>query len=263
MEEYNSLEAPRIQCEQLLKELLRALEMSSKFSFKNDTEQAKYAKALSIFIGQYKDLDHAYIKLKGKEKQMQLEEIQKALKCPKDSRNNFGEYNYRTASAILEKVKELTNKPVLLSDELILVGDRYYVKATATYGEYSVTACARETLTRKKMDDAQVTGAASTYARKYALSGLFAIDDSRDDPDTKDNSEEEKAERKKLESTKAAMTDGELASTIKALLQQKTIEGLNKIKHDVKKQYDISKEQLTRLGAEYNTQIEKIKAKGE
>ena len=68
MEEYNSLEAPRIQCEQLLKELLRALEMSSKFSFKNDTEQAKYAKALSIFIGQYKDLDEAYMKLKEENK---------------------------------------------------------------------------------------------------------------------------------------------------------------------------------------------------
>ena len=64
MEEYNSLEAPRIRCE----ELLRALEMSSKFSFKNDTEQAKYAKALSIFIGQYKDLDEAYMKLKEENK---------------------------------------------------------------------------------------------------------------------------------------------------------------------------------------------------
>lgn len=112
-----------------------------------------------------------------------LLEVQQALKCPKDQKNNFGGYKYRTCSDILEAVKSLSNEPVILTDEIVLIGDRYYVKATAKFGEVAVTAFAREALTKKGMDEAQITGAASTYARKYALQGLFAIDDSSDDPD--------------------------------------------------------------------------------
>ena len=121
---------------------------------------------------------------------MKFSEIQQTLKSPKDSRNEFGKYNYRTCSAILEAVKPLLGSATLtVSDELVLIGERYYIKATATYtnkdeGEtFTATAYAREPLDKKGMDEAQITGASSTYARKAALSGLFAIDDSSNDPD--------------------------------------------------------------------------------
>ena len=121
---------------------------------------------------------------------MKFSEIQQALKAPKDARNEFGKYNYRTCSAILEAVKPLLGPATLIvSDELVQIGDRYYIKATATYinkdeGEsFAATAYAREPLDKRGMDEAQITGASSTYARKAALSGLFAIDDSSNDPD--------------------------------------------------------------------------------
>ena len=121
---------------------------------------------------------------------MKFCEIQQTLKSPKDSRNEFGKYNYRTCSAILEAVKPLLGAATLIvSDELVLIGERYYIKSTATYtnkdeGEtFTATAYAREPLYKRGMDEAQITGASSTYARKAALSGLFAIDDSSNDPD--------------------------------------------------------------------------------
>lgn len=121
---------------------------------------------------------------------MKFCEIQQTLKSPKDSRNTYGKYNYRTCSAILEAVKPLLGPATLIvSDELVLIGERYYIKATATYtnkdeGEtFTATAYAREPLDKNGMDEAQITGASSTYARKAALSGLFAIDDSSNDPD--------------------------------------------------------------------------------
>ena len=121
---------------------------------------------------------------------MKFSEIQQKLKAPKDLRNGFGKYQYRTCSAILEAVKPLLGAAIItITDDLVVVGDRYYVKATATYSnkeegeEYSATAYAREPLDKRGMDEAQITGASSTYARKAALSGLFAIDDSSNDPD--------------------------------------------------------------------------------
>jgi hypothetical protein len=117
--------------------------------------------------------------------------IQKNLKAPKGQRNNFGNYDYRSCEDILESVKPLLDGLSLtISDTIEQVGDRYYVKATAslTDGEDFVAnqAYAREEETKKGMDGSQITGAASSYARKYALNGLFAIDDERD-ADTKDN----------------------------------------------------------------------------
>ncbi len=119
----------------------------------------------------------------------ELIEIQSALKAPKGQRNNFGKYNYRSCEDILEAVKPLLQNAVLtLSDDVVQVGDRIYVKATATLiaGEstISVTAMAREAMAQKGMSDPQVTGSASSYARKYALNGLFAIDDTKDDDAT-------------------------------------------------------------------------------
>lgn len=124
-----------------------------------------------------------------------LAAIQTALKAPKGQENKFGGYRYRSCEDILEAVKPLLaaqGAVVQLSDTLELVGQRYYIKATASLidtdtGEAaSVTAWAREAESRKGMDDSQVTGSASSYARKYALNGLLAIDDTRD-ADTMDN----------------------------------------------------------------------------
>ena len=115
-----------------------------------------------------------------------LVRIQKELKAPKDKFNIFGKYNYRSCEGILEAVKPLLNGCVLLlSDEVKQVGQMNYVVATAKLievdgSEILVTAFAREAIEKKGMDDAQITGAASSYARKYALNGLFAIDDTQD-----------------------------------------------------------------------------------
>jgi len=111
--------------------------------------------------------------------------IQQTLKAPKGQFNSFGKYTYRSCEDILTAVKPLLGDGTLtLSDQIILVGDRIYVQATATLNdgtnEVSVSAFARESLSKKGMDDSQVTGTASSYARKYALNGLFAIDDTKD-----------------------------------------------------------------------------------
>lgn len=123
--------------------------------------------------------------------QAKLNEIQQNLKAPKNQRNNFGNYNYRSAEDILESVKPLLGDAVLtISDKIVNVGDRYYVEATVTLsmGEafISTQAYARESLDKKGMDDSQITGATSSYARKYALNGLFCIDDTKD-ADSMDN----------------------------------------------------------------------------
>lgn len=114
--------------------------------------------------------------------------IQQTLNAPKNQRNNFGGYNYRSAEDILEAVKPLLqNITLTVSDEIVLIGNRYYVKATATLSDgedvIAVTAYAREEESKKGMDASQLTGATSSYARKYALNGLFCIDDAKD-PDT-------------------------------------------------------------------------------
>ena len=114
--------------------------------------------------------------------------IQSTLKAPKNQRNNFGGYNYRSCEDIMEAVKPLlkeTNCTLVISDDIVQVADRIYVKSTATLKtpsgeEFKNTAYAREALSKKGMDESQVTGAASSYARKYALNGLFCIDDTKD-----------------------------------------------------------------------------------
>ena len=116
-----------------------------------------------------------------------LSQIQVQLNAPKNQFNSFGKYNYRSCEDILEGVKPLLKTfecILIVSDKVVLVGDRYYIEATATIssekGSHSSTGVARESLTKKGMDDSQVTGGASSYARKYALNGLFAIDDAKD-----------------------------------------------------------------------------------
>lgn len=124
-----------------------------------------------------------------------LNKIQKDLNVPKGQYNSFGKYKYRSCEDILEAVKPLLGEAVLtISDEIIMQGERFYVKATATLTEdkesVSVSAYAREPLEKKGMDSSQITGATSSYARKYALNGLFCIDDTKD-ADTQDNTKKD------------------------------------------------------------------------
>jgi hypothetical protein len=114
-----------------------------------------------------------------------LATIQQKLKAPKGQVNTFGKYKYRSCEDILEAVKPLLGDLVLtISDDIVEVGGRVYVKATVSInsgsGSVSTTAFARESETKKGMDDSQITGSASSYARKYALNGLFCIDDTKD-----------------------------------------------------------------------------------
>ena len=133
-----------------------------------------------------------------------LQAIQHELKAPKGQENKFGGYKYRSCEDIMEAVKPLLNKygaTLAVSDDLILIGNvdneksqgRFYIKATATLRDSATgeileqtSAFAREPVIKKGMDESQITGAASSYARKYALNGLFCIDDTKD-ADTMDN----------------------------------------------------------------------------
>lgn len=124
--------------------------------------------------------------------------IQSELKAPKSQRNNFGKYNYRNCEDILNALKPHLMKykcVVLLTDELAVIGSRFYVRATAQLVDaesdntISVNAYAREEETKKGMDSSQITGSASSYARKYALNGLFAIDDTKDSDFTNNGKE--------------------------------------------------------------------------
>jgi ERF superfamily len=126
-----------------------------------------------------------------------LAEIQAAVKAPKGNFNSFGKYKYRSAEDILEAVKPVINPHgfhVTIYDEIVLIGDRFYVKATAeiSNGEnaYTSVAFAREEELVKGMSAPQVTGSASSYARKYALSGLLALDDTKDADDTNEHQDE-------------------------------------------------------------------------
>lgn len=118
-----------------------------------------------------------------------LVHIQNELKAPKSQYNSFGKYNYRNQEDILEAVKPLLLKhglTMFLKDEIELIGERYYLKATVTVVDIETgdkvenTALARESLDKKGMDDSQITGTASSYARKYALNGMYLIDDTKD-----------------------------------------------------------------------------------
>jgi hypothetical protein len=136
-----------------------------------------------------------------------LSVIQSTLKAPKDLRNSFGNYNYRSAESILEAVKPILTANecyINVSDELLFFGDRFYVKATASILDFngnvvSSTALAREEEVKKGMDSSQITGAASSYARKYALNGLLAIDDTKDADATNTHDKEPTATPKPVE----------------------------------------------------------------
>jgi len=133
--------------------------------------------------------------------------VQVELKAPKGQYNSFGKYKYRSCEDILTAVKPLLDKvgaTITLSDDIFLIGDRFYVKATATFHDVEKgstitnSALAREDENKKGMDGSQITGTASSYARKYALNGLLLIDDTKD-ADTDENHNERKAKAEKAE----------------------------------------------------------------
>lgn len=137
-----------------------------------------------------------------------LLEIQHELKAPKNQINKFGGYNYRSCEDILEAVKPLTYKnkcTLVVGDEVTQVGERIYIKATATLFDtesdmfITNTALARESEVKKGMDDSQISGTASSYARKYALNGLFNIDDTKDADTDELGKKKKKAENKEID----------------------------------------------------------------
>lgn len=136
----------------------------------------------------------------------ELIEIQSELKAPKNLYNKFGGYKYRNAEGIMEAVKPLLKKYecfMTISDEIRQIGERYYLYATATIvnkdgKSISVSAPAKEDESKKGLDGAQLTGSTSSYARKYALNGLFLIDDTKD-PDTEEYKQESEAKAKNVQ----------------------------------------------------------------
>ena len=146
--------------------------------------------------------------------------IQSELKAPKTQYNKFGGYKYRKAEDILEAVKPLLAKQkctLIITDDIVMVGSRIYVKATATIknekGEYETsTGWAREEETKKGMDGSQITGASSSYARKYALNGLFAIDDNADS-DTTNDGQHQAAQRQANPQAQAAQPEQQTTTT--------------------------------------------------
>ena len=161
--------------------------------------------------------------------------IQSQLKANKSQFNKFGNYSYRSCEDILESVKPLlkvNNAILTISDEMVLVGERVYVKATSTITvndkSISVSAFAREPLAQKGMSESQITGSASSYARKYSLNGLFCIDDTKD-ADTMDNRPvanvkptEDKASTKQRAQLKDYVVRFEAVNDLKAIEYIKT-----------------------------------------
>lgn len=166
--------------------------------------------------------------------------IQTELKAPKSQYNSFGKYNYRNCEDILEAVKPLCAKYKAVSvmgDEVIQIGERYYIKSTArlidleSEGVVENTAYAREEAEKKGMDGSQVTGASSSYARKYALNGLFAIDDTKDS-DTTNNGQTTPKEGTKAKQTAKTeawkLTKSELVQVYGVTNAEATISALEK-----------------------------------
>lgn len=165
---------------------------------------------------------------------LHLAQIQSELKAPKGQRNNFGKYNYRSCEDILEAVKPLLKERglvILITDDIVQIGERYYVRATATIydseGSFiSNSALAREELKRSGMDASQITGATSSYARKYALNGLFAIDDTKDADATNKGQDEPKPAKATAQPAFTVEIKGALA---KAQTVQELVETFGKL----------------------------------
>lgn len=179
-----------------------------------------------------------------------LMNIQSKLKAPKNQYNSFGKYNYRSCEDILEGVKPLlkeTQTVLTISDEVINIGDRFYIKATATLTDtedgrsISVSALAREDENKKGMDLSQVTGSTSSYARKYALNGLFCIDDTKDSDATNKHGKEQSD---KLKSNQGQLTDAQL-KRLYAIAYSVNIDA-DTVKQHVRKKFNKEVKDLTK-----------------
>lgn len=166
-----------------------------------------------------------------------LQKIQLELKAPKNRRNSFGKYNYRSCEDILEAVKPLLKEvkaTIFITDEVGEIGGKVYVRATVKFVDLedkdstyiTVNASARESVEKKGMDDAQITGTSSSYARKYALNGLFLIDDVKDPDSDEYRNETEgkgKSSKKKVETDASVLdnyVDAEQVATLDMLLKK-------------------------------------------
>lgn len=179
-----------------------------------------------------------------------LQKIQREMKAPKNLYNKFGNYSYRNAEGILESFKPYGEKykvALTVSDDVVVVGDRYYIKATATLFDtesdstISNSAFARESFDKKGQDDSQITGTASSYARKYALNGLFLLDDTKD-ADTDEFHEETK---KKAETVKDKKATKEQIEEIKKLTPEEKVLNAMLGYYQVKKLEDLTETQAT------------------
>ena len=189
--------------------------------------------------------------------------VQTKLRAPKGQYNSFGKYSYRSCEDILEALKPLLAEVgaiVNVSDEIKLIGNRFYVEATASFidvetgGRMIAKASAREAETKKGMDDSQVTGSVSSYARKYALNGLFAIDDNKDADSTNTHDKDIKPNMTPVSGLSEAQ--------IKRLLAIGNKSGFNKdtIVKTVKKLYGCELKDMTR--EQYNEVCNRLESKG-
>lgn len=178
--------------------------------------------------------------------------VQSELKAPKSQYNSFGKYKYRSCEDILEALKPILNKnkaTVIISDDILFVEGRHYIKATVKFidtenGEMvENSALAREDEVKKGMDSSQITGSVSSYARKYALNGMFAIDDTKDSDSTNTHgAEPDKSESTKLSAKqvgrllaiglKAGIKEPDIKKVIKSEFGKDKIEDLNKDQYD-------------------------------
>ena len=159
-----------------------------------------------------------------------LLKIQQTLKAPKNQRNNFGGYNYRSCEDILEAVKPLLKETaciLTISDELVNIGERYYIRSSARLADTESTcyienvAYAREADVKKGMDESQITGACSSYARKYALNGLFCIDDVKEADETNTPEEEQETKQETAQSTAPKLASAKQIEIINKLITDK------------------------------------------
>lgn len=206
-----------------------------------------------------------------------LIKVQTLLKAPKSQYNNFGKYNYRSCEDILEAVKPILEEvglTLLITDTIEIIANRYYVKAECTLidtedgSNLKTTAYAREAEEKKGMDVAQVTGATSTYARKYALNGLFLIDDTKDDDflnngeQCKNTNETKSQQNKGLTETKVQQNKGLTEKQIKRLYAVAINCGftIDHVKNSLKSYNKTDPKELTK--EEYNELIDRIEKAG-
>ena len=187
-----------------------------------------------------------------------LHKIQTKLKAPKGQYNNFGKYAYRSCEDILEALKPLLlehGATLTITDKPELVGERYYIVATATLHaegkEVSTQGSAREPQTKKGMDESQITGAASSYARKNALNGLFAIDDNKDADSTNTHDHDTQNNQPRQRSNGKALTDADFGKYLTTWGEQ--IKSGNRTAADI---VEAAKQRGIQLS---NNQIEKLR----